>query len=116
METNGLNVDFVSFVRYSTSTHSTNTDQRLVELKVVGRTRDTVYVEAPRDGAMAPPGNFFLFALNDGKPSVGATILLGAGEVTTVEVPEDAKSNAPVGSSASLRVGIVVFVAIACLL
>lgn len=99
MDTNGLDVDFVSFVRYSTSTHSTNTDQRLVELQILGRTADKLYVRAPRDGAMGPPGNWFIFALNKGKPSVAKTILLKAGAPTNVDVPQDASSNVPGSAS-----------------
>jgi hypothetical protein len=111
MSTNGLDVDFVSFVRYSTSTHSTNTDQRLVELKIVGRTANALYLEAPRDGAMAPPGNWFLFALNEGKPSVAATILVAIGPATTETIPDDAKAGAVIvkkNSASQMTVGGVV--------
>jgi hypothetical protein len=68
----------------------------LVELKIVGRTATSLYLEAPRDGAMAPPGNWFLFALNKGKPSVAATILVSIGPATTVDIPAEAKKGAVV--------------------
>jgi hypothetical protein len=89
----------------------------LVELKIVGRTKTALYVEAPRDGAMAPPGNFFLFALNDGKPSIAATILMQIGAATTVDVPASAKDNAVVvdpKASSGGKMAVGSFVAMMC--
>lgn len=88
--TNAKEINFVSFIRYSTTTHSTNTDQRLVELKILGATDTDIYLEAPSDGNLAPPGNWMLFLVSKGNPSIASTILLNAGDVSTVEVPKDA--------------------------
>ncbi|KAJ3078731.1 hypothetical protein HK102_004276 [Quaeritorhiza haematococci] len=90
-ETDATTIDFVSFIRYSTSTHSTNMDQRLVELKILGANKTHIVMEAPSNGALAPPGNWMLFLMREGKPSVAATVLLGVGEVTRVpqsDIPE----------------------------
>ncbi|KAJ3412649.1 hypothetical protein HDV05_000399 [Chytridiales sp. JEL 0842] len=76
-------VEKVNIVRYSTATHSTNTDQRLVELEITsrevsGEEEEVVVVGMPSNGALAPPGNWMVFALNDkGVPSVSTTCLLG---------------------------------------
>lgn len=83
-----LKIDRVSFIRYSSTTHSTNTDQRLVELEILGQDTDTLYLKAPRDGALAPPGNWMLFALSEGVPSVAKTILMANGPATYVIVPD----------------------------
>jgi hypothetical protein len=85
-----LNINRVSFIRYSTTTHSTNTDQRLVELEILGQDSESLYLRAPRDGALAPPGNWMLFIMSDGVPSVAKTILMSDGPATYVEIPTDA--------------------------
>lgn len=94
VSTEASEIDSVSFIRYSTTTHSTNTDQRFVELVILGKESNAIYVEAPDNGNIAPPGNWMLFLLSKGKPSVAATILLGEGEVVKVEVPVEAKKAA----------------------
>ncbi|KAJ3062219.1 hypothetical protein HK102_008841 [Quaeritorhiza haematococci] len=85
--TDARKVDFVSFVRYGTSTHSMDMDQRLVELKIVGYNATTMVLEAPANGALAPPGNWMLFLVRDGVPSVAATVRLGNGAKTTSPLP-----------------------------
>lgn len=102
LSTSALEIDFVSFIRYSTTTHSTNTDQRLVELAILGRDGNKIYLEAPRDGNLAPPGNWMLFLLNKGKPSESATILLGSGDVARVDIPSTAAKNKGPSSGASI--------------
>ncbi|KAJ3087121.1 hypothetical protein HK102_011774 [Quaeritorhiza haematococci] len=77
-QTDATKIDFVSFIRYSTSTHSTNMDQRLVELKNNGANATHLLLQAPENGGLAPPGNWMLFLVRDGKPSVACTILLNA--------------------------------------
>jgi hypothetical protein len=43
VSTNGKTIQKAHAVRYSSTTHSTNTDQRLVELDIVGKTDDKIY-------------------------------------------------------------------------
>lgn len=63
-----------SMVRFGTSTHSVNTDQRRVPLTYTAS--GNVYeVQVPSEPGIAVPGWWMLFALNDnGVPSVAATI------------------------------------------
>lgn len=64
-------VDAAALVRCGSTTHSFNSDQRYVGLRIVGRTDETLTLEAPPDGNVAPPGAYMLFLLRDGVPSVG---------------------------------------------
>ncbi|KAI8906059.1 hypothetical protein EDD86DRAFT_229118 [Gorgonomyces haynaldii] len=89
------NVDRVTFIRYTTTTHSTNTDQRFIELKIVARNQNSLFVQAPENKNIAIVGNWFLWALDKkGVPSVAKTINLQLGQPTKVQIPADAKSNA----------------------
>lgn len=64
-------------MRFSSVTHSTDTDQRRVPLTFSGS--GTSYtVQLPADPGIAPPGNYMLFALNAaGVPSRAPTIRIG---------------------------------------
>jgi hypothetical protein len=64
-------VDEVTLVRQSSTTHRLNTDQRLVELPIVGRDvrSGTVRVRLPANPSLVPPGYHLLFVLRDGVPS-----------------------------------------------
>jgi len=64
-------VDEVTLVRQSSTTHCLNTDQRLVELPIVGRDvrSGTVRVRLPANPSLVPPGYYLLFVLRDGVPS-----------------------------------------------
>ncbi|KAI8811444.1 hypothetical protein BJ742DRAFT_674944, partial [Cladochytrium replicatum] len=76
---NPLAVQMVSIVRYSTATHSTNPDQRWVELEIMQRSQGqgVVVASAPPNGKFAPPGAWMVFVLDSNKiPSVGCTMLL----------------------------------------
>lgn len=85
-------VDRFTFIRYSTSTHNLNTDQRFIELEILGRSGSTVYLQMPPNSAIAPPGNWHLFALSEGVPSVSATINLQNGEVKNIKIPKEARN------------------------
>lgn len=80
----------VSFVRYGSSTHNLNTDQRLVELEILGQKGNLLYLKAPPSGSIAPPGNWMLFVFRDGVPSIAKTIKLSIGEEVSVRIPSDA--------------------------
>jgi len=105
VSSNGLDVDYASFIRYSTVTHSTNTDQRFLQLKILGREAGKVYLAAPANGNLAPPGNWMLFLMNKGKPSIASTILLGPGAVENIAIPDSARSAVPSGKKNSSSKG-----------
>jgi hypothetical protein len=107
----------VTFVRYSTSTHSTNTDQRLVELVIRGRTAKELYIEAPRNSAIAPSGNWFLFVLDElGVPSVAKTISLRVGAPNITEIPDEAIRGLNVAQTNSNNAGIIAGAVVGCIL
>ena len=82
-----------TFVRTSTTTHSTNTDQRFIELVIKARTATKLYIQIPAKPGRAPPGNWYLWALDkSGTPSIAKTINLQLGDATFVEIPADASS------------------------
>lgn len=83
-------INKVSFVRYGSSTHNLNTDQRLIEVEILGQKGSDLYLKAPPSGSIAPPGNWMLFVLRDGVPSIAKTIKLGSGPETSVTIPSDA--------------------------
>jgi hypothetical protein len=67
----------IVLIRYSSVTHSTNMDQRLMELSIISRNGNAVKVRSPWGSAIAPPGNWMLWVLNKDKvPSESKTIKL----------------------------------------
>ncbi|KAI9346262.1 hypothetical protein BDR26DRAFT_856168 [Obelidium mucronatum] len=84
----GAPVSRITFVRYTTTTHSTNTDQRMIEPNLLFLNSTYAVFKIPPTGNIAPPGNYHMFALTkDGTPSVGQTVLLGSGVATVVTIP-----------------------------
>jgi hypothetical protein len=80
METDADKVVKVHMVRYSSATHSINTDQKLLEVIIVRRTKLYVSVRIPWNSALAQPGNWMIFCIDeDNVPSVGKTVLLQLG-------------------------------------
>ncbi|KAI8613783.1 hypothetical protein BC830DRAFT_1169966 [Chytriomyces sp. MP71] len=78
----------ISLIRYTTTTHSTNTDQRLLIPTVLFANATYVVFKVPPNGNVAPPGNWHVFAMSkDGVPSVAQRVLMGPGDVTAVTVP-----------------------------
>jgi len=82
----GTKVTNVTFIRYATTTHSTNTDQRFVELDILGGNETHLGVRAPINGDLAPPGNWMLFILREGTPSVAKVVNLQSGPQTNVDL------------------------------
>jgi galactose oxidase len=71
----GAPIKNFALVRFSTATHSVNTDQRRIPLfpKLIGT--NVWRVEVPRSQGVALPGFWLLFAIdNNGVPSVAKTI------------------------------------------
>ncbi|KAJ1553957.1 hypothetical protein HK405_006422 [Cladochytrium tenue] len=84
----------VTLVRYTTTTHSTNTDQRFLEPIIISLTDSQLTFRIPPDGKIAPPGNYHLYVLSSaGIPSVAATVLIGS--------TGDSNSTSSGGSSAT---------------
>lgn len=71
-----------ALIKLGSVTHANNMDQRLVWLPVVrqvaGQSNQVIFtVETPRDGSIAPPGDYMLFVLdNVGVPSVARFVNL----------------------------------------
>ena len=103
MSTDATKVNKAAFLRYSTSTHSINMDQRYVELDILAVNTTHVYLQAPANSAIAPAGNYFLFLLRDGKPSVAATVNLNAGVVTIDELPQNGRASSQPSSAIGFK-------------
>ncbi len=66
-----------SLVRMSANTHSVNTDQRRLPLRIVRSTGTSYQLMLPADTGVLVPGAWMLFALDgNGVPSVAATMLV----------------------------------------
>ncbi|KAI9346266.1 hypothetical protein BDR26DRAFT_916681 [Obelidium mucronatum] len=88
LEASGPLAARITLVRYTTTTHSTNTDQRLVEPNLVYVTSTCVIFKVPENPNIAIPGNWHMFILSAaGVPSVAQMVLIGAGPVTNVTIP-----------------------------
>ena len=63
-------------------THLVDANQRSVELPVVSTNGNTVFVKAPPNGNVAPPGPYTVFVNKQGSgglvPSVGKPIFVGS--------------------------------------
>lgn len=95
-----------SLVRLASSTHSVNNDQRRIPLAFTG-SGGSYRLRAPDDGGVAPPGDYFLFAIDgDGVPSVAAVVNLttdvdpGQPDPATIEGTVDDGSGGPVAGLA----------------
>jgi galactose oxidase len=71
----GRPVSSFSLVRMASVTHSVNTDQRRVPLRVVRSSGSTYDLALPVDAGVLVPGGYMLFALDaQGTPSISRTI------------------------------------------
>lgn len=70
-------VQRVTFIRMGSVTHSCNFEQRFMELSFTP-TAYGLSVQAPSSAALAPPGNYLLFVIdNQGVPSVANIVQIG---------------------------------------
>ncbi|KAJ1547843.1 hypothetical protein HK096_010542, partial [Nowakowskiella sp. JEL0078] len=102
MSTDATNIKRVTITRYSSTTHSTNLDQRLIELTILSASSTTkrLVVEAPKSGFIAPPGLYMVWCLDGSNvPSVSVTVLIGQGDVRRVLVSSDDLKDANAGIS-----------------
>ncbi|KAJ3065804.1 hypothetical protein HDU98_010828 [Podochytrium sp. JEL0797] len=107
LDPSGAPVSRITFVRYTTTTHSTNTDQRFIEPILLFANSTYAVVRVPPNGNIAPPGHWHIFALSkDGVPSVAQMALFGAGQATVVSVPPKS------GGLRGGKGGVVVMVAV----
>ncbi|KAI9359239.1 hypothetical protein DFJ73DRAFT_817500 [Zopfochytrium polystomum] len=113
----------VTLVRYATTTHSTNTDQRFLEPKIIALTDSALTFRVPPNGKVAPPGNYHVFVLSKaGVPSVGATVLIGpatgtggggSGTTATASTRSGASKSAKVrGALLAVALGIAILSAL----
>ncbi|KAJ3188211.1 hypothetical protein HDU85_005361 [Gaertneriomyces sp. JEL0708] len=93
----GSTIRNVSFIRYGTSTHTMNVDQRHVELEILQWGKNKLLVQMPPDAKIAPPGNWMLFAVDKrGAPVVqAATVNLRASNVGTDATWDDKDTITP---------------------
>ncbi|KAI9346263.1 hypothetical protein BDR26DRAFT_128214 [Obelidium mucronatum] len=79
LDPKGAPVKRITFVRYTTTTHSTNTDQRLIEPNLLFVNSTYAVFKIPPNGNIAPPGNWHIFGLSkDNVPSVAQVAIFGA--------------------------------------
>jgi len=72
---NASTIKSVSMVRFSSTTHHYNTDQRLLWLQIISKTGNIIKVSSPRNSRLAPPGYYMVHILNwSGIPSKAATM------------------------------------------
>ena len=91
LSTPANNVGRVTFTRMTSTTHSTNTDQRFVELVILAYTGSSLFVQMPVTPNQAIIGNWFLWVLDkNGVPSTAKTINLQLGPATNVAIPAGA--------------------------
>jgi galactose oxidase len=71
-------INTASLVRYGSTTHTVNTDQRRISLDAIKSLSGNVYeVTLPSDPSILVPGWWMLFIMNDnGVPSVSKTIMV----------------------------------------
>ncbi len=72
-------VDELVLIRQSSTTHCLNTDQRFVEVAIDDRDGDRLTATLPRTPDLLPPGQYMLFLLRDGVPSVAPFVHVGHG-------------------------------------
>ena len=66
-----------SLIRYASTTHTVNTDQRRIPLTPTSVAGNTYGLRLPSDPGVAIPGYYMLFALDaNGVPSVAKTVLI----------------------------------------
>ncbi|WP_159717293.1 glyoxal oxidase [Geminicoccus flavidas] len=73
---NGANISRVTLVKTGSVTHSTNMEQRFLDLPFK-RSSNTLQVTAPTSNRIATPGYYLLFVIDrDGVPSVGKVLAM----------------------------------------
>lgn len=73
---NAADINAVSLVRLSNTTHHYDTDQRMIWLQIKSKTSTSVTASAPINSKIAPPGYYLLHILMSGIPSKAWTVLI----------------------------------------
>lgn len=104
----------ITMTRASSTTHSTNTDQRFIELQIVARSLTSVFVNV-MPLSVGVVGEWFVWALDAyDVPSLGQPVMISVGSKTMVTLPPDAvKSGATSFVASRYLSGILVTIAIA---
>ena len=77
MSQQSANIRWASLIRNGVTTHSFDTNQRLVDLTINSRNGGIVKATVPQNRNIAPPGWYMLFLVdNNGVPSVASWIQL----------------------------------------
>jgi hypothetical protein len=61
-------INYVCLLRCGSVTHSFNSDQRYVGLRILNSSNESLKILAPPNGYVAPPGWYLLFILNKASP------------------------------------------------
>ncbi len=87
----------ITFIRYGSSTHHINFEQRIQELEY-SQNGNNLTITAPDNGNLAPPGFYMMFVIdNDGVPSVAKTIQILSDLTPQVPTPTPEPPAEPVG-------------------
>jgi len=71
------NIENISLIRVSSTTHNNNMDQRCLFLDILEKSDNAIKLQSPKDGTWAPPGYYMLFTVDEkGIPSVGEFVRL----------------------------------------
>jgi hypothetical protein len=99
----GANITSVSLLRLMNNTHHYDANQRLVWLQVTNVGSGSVTVSAPINPNIAPPGDYMIFILASGVPSIAKIVRIpgsgGGGGDTTPPGQVTGLSATPVSSS-----------------
>jgi hypothetical protein len=86
----------VTMLRIASTTHSTNTDQRLIELVISAFTGSALYVNVPSNPALATPGNWMVFVMDQNNiPSIAKTVRIAVGDPVKETIPGGASTGPP---------------------
>src|SRR5229473_747678 len=99
------NIASVSLVRAGAVTHAFDMDQRMIELSFTADTSsNTLTVNGPRNGSLAPPGYYLLFIINNsGVPSQATFVKVFAQPLFSISA-SPASQTIPRGSSVTFTV------------
>lgn len=71
-------VDHFSLLKLSSTTHANDMTQRYIKMTEASRTGNNYQLKMPKNGAIAPPGVYMLFAVSpEGFPSVAKYVRIG---------------------------------------
>jgi hypothetical protein len=71
-------VDYFSLVKLSSTTHANDTTQRFIKMTPAQASSGQYhYLKMPKNGGIAPPGYYMLFAVYGGLPSVARYVQIG---------------------------------------